>query len=78
MQNFLLMPENQYKASARSTISAMSLIKLRLDISNLLSTHMRITLSEMSCNPPGEPLSIHIFGNSNDLFLMPPGYLHLP
>ena len=32
------MVENQYKTSASSTSSAMSLIKSRLDISNLLST----------------------------------------
>ncbi len=38
MQNFLLIVENHYKTSASSTNSTMSLIKLRLDISNFLST----------------------------------------
>jgi hypothetical protein len=38
MQNFLLMTENQYKASASSTNSTMSLIKLRLDVSSLSAT----------------------------------------
>jgi len=38
MQDFLLMMENRYKTSASSTNSLIFLIKLRLDISNLLST----------------------------------------
>lgn len=39
MQNFLPVGENYYKTSASSTNCNMSLIKLRLDISNLLSTN---------------------------------------
>jgi hypothetical protein len=37
MQDFLLMMENRYKTSASSTNSLIFLIKVRLDISNLLS-----------------------------------------
>jgi len=42
MQNFLLVVESNYKTSARSTNSTIFLIKPRLDISNLLSTKIKL------------------------------------
>ena len=41
MKNFLQIVENSYKASASSINSNMSVIKVRLDISNLLSTNKK-------------------------------------
>ena len=41
MQYFLLIMESRYKTSSSSTNSLIFLIKLRLDISDLFSTHKK-------------------------------------
>ena len=50
MQNFLSMVESHYKIHISSTNSTMSLIKIRLDISNLLSTKGGLLILFSSCS----------------------------